>query len=109
VSTPAIFPPMADMELLRLAEQYHQAVRSCYISAHAEWAVGADHAIDQMEWVKNRKGQWNGYPPRRWSDPAVRQTAAGCVVIHTSRNSEIVLSERDQAKLVAAALTEVAA
>lgn len=61
---------MNETFLKKIAEAYHNNISSCYQSQRASWRIGGG-AVSQTEWVKDKRGKWNGYPPARWVDPAV--------------------------------------
>lgn len=72
-----------------IAESFHQNIKSCYRSERAYFVWG-DKPLEDMEWVKKRNGKWNGYPPAKWTNPAVN-CENGIIKIVTSGGDKITL------------------
>lgn len=84
----------------KLAERYHRNIKSCYFSPRAYWVQGYSPQEDK-EWIKNRRGKWNGYPPAKWTNPALA-VEEDKIVITTNRHTRITLpaiSKRFQNKM----------
>lgn len=67
-----------------IANGYHNNIESCYRSQYASWEDGFEPQ-EQIEWVKKSSGKWNGYPPRKWINPAVCQDGNQIVITTTSK------------------------
>lgn len=84
----------------KLANAYHENVKSRYGSYRAHWVQGYTPQ-DDKEWIKKRNGKWNGYPPAKWTNPALA-VEKDKIVITTNLNRRIelpTLSSRLQKKM----------